>query len=93
MDLSQTSTGVTYVYIMIVPPQDRHLYRIDKFINVPTLNPGDRTTYPRYTYSSGGDAVLEQLLLYGSTSIYTSAPVRTCLHATAPLTVPTAPTL
>ena len=44
-----------------------------------------------YTYSSGGDTVLEQSLLYDSTNVlnapcaecWTSAPARKCLHATA----------
>ena len=65
------------------------------------MTPGDHSTHRHCTYSSGGDTVLGQLLLYDSTPMlkapcaecWTLAPVRTCLHATAPLTVPTAPTL
>ena len=65
------------------------------------MTPGDHSKRRYWTYSSGGDTVLEQLPLYDSTSTlkapcaerWASAPVRTCSHATAPLTVPTPPTL
>ena len=88
----------TYSSLFSYPPEN--VYPIKKPGDVPKITPGDHSTYRYCTYSSsGGDTVLKQLLLYDSTFMlkapcaerWTSAPVRTCLHATAPLTVPTAP--
>ena len=89
----------TYSCLVSYPPEK--IYPIKKPGDVPKMTPGDHSTYRYCTYSSGGDTVLEQLLVCHSTSMlkapcaerWTSAPVRTCLHATASLTVPTAPTL
>ena len=89
----------TYSCLVSYPPEK--IYPIKKPGDVPKMTPGDHSTYRYCTYSSGGDTVLEQLLVCHSTSMlkapcaerWTSAPVRTCLHATASSTVPTAPTL
>ena len=81
------------------PPEK--LYQIKKPGDAPKMTPGDHSTSRYCTYRSGGDTAFDQLLLCDSTSMlkapcaerWTSAPVRTCLHVTASLTVPIAPTL
>ena len=51
------------------PPEICTKYSIKKPGDVPKMNPGDYSTYRYCAYGSGGATLLEQLLLYGSTSI------------------------
>ena len=92
----------TYSSLVSYPPQK--IYPINKPGDVPKMTPGDHRTY-RYStykvavairYSSSSYSCMTQhisMLKASCAERWTSAPVRICLHATAPLTVPTAPTL